>query len=124
MPSTLPEDIQAELKRDFARGISGFRGGASMPIGGLVLCKDTRISRFVVHCYSSKYFRENITRSEAQERIETAKEEVAHLFRLFPELEAEVHSLPLVFHFCHDYGKGAVSVATEEDGQFVYHSQA
>ena len=124
MSSTLPENIEAELRHEFARGAADFRGGASIPIGSLVLSKDTRIGRFVVYCYSSKHFRQNITQAEAEERIAIAKEEVVQLFALFPELEAEVRSLQPVFHFCYDYGKGAVSVATEEDGQFVYYPHA
>jgi hypothetical protein len=124
MSSTLPEDIEADLKREFARGVASFRGGASMPLGGLVLSKDTQVGRLIVYCYSSKHFRQNITQAEAEERIATAKEEIVHLFALFPELEAEVRGLPPVYHFCYDYGQGAVSVATEEDGRFVYHPQA
>ena len=31
MSSTLPEDTEADLKREFARGVASFRGGASMP---------------------------------------------------------------------------------------------
>jgi hypothetical protein len=57
----MPEDIEAELVRAFADGFAGFRGGATMPIGGLVLSKDTPVGRFVVYCYSDKYFQQNIT---------------------------------------------------------------
>lgn len=123
MPSALPEDIQTELKRDFVRGIDSFRGGGSMPIGGLVLYKNLRDRRFEVQCYSSKYFAQNITRVEAEERIATAKEELAQLFRLFPELEAEVSGLDLGFYFCHDPGKSVACFATELNGLFTYYPQ-
>jgi hypothetical protein len=120
MSSTLPEDTQSELKRDFARGVDGFRAGAAMAIGGLVLSKDTREAKFVVQCFSSSYFSQNITRAEAEERIATAKEEVAELFLLFPELQTETRGLRPAFYFCYDDSKAAVCTARDEDGQFTY----
>jgi hypothetical protein len=84
MSSTLPRDTQSELKRDFARGFDGFRGGTARPIGGLVLSKDMRAANCVVQCFSSSYFPQNITRAEAEERIATAKVELAEQFSLLP----------------------------------------
>jgi hypothetical protein len=120
MRSTLPEHTQNELRREFSAGFESFREGAAMGIGGLVLCKDPRKQKVIVYCYSSKYFPQNITRVEAQERIATAKEELAHLLSLFPALREEIGSLEIAFYFCHDDGKTAVCVAKEQDGQFVY----
>jgi hypothetical protein len=120
MPSTLPKDIEADLRRDYASGIGALRGGGTMPIGTLGLHKDTRTRRFVVYCYSAKYYLANVTRDEAEERIATAKEEIEILLGLFPELRAEMQDLDLVFHFCYDTGKGAVLIATEERGHFEY----
>jgi hypothetical protein len=120
MSSTLPENTQSELKRDFARGVDGFRDGAAMPIGGLVLSKDTREAKFVIQCFSCSYFPQNITRAEAEERIATAKDEVAELFSLFPDLQTETRGLRLAFYFCHDDGKAAVCVARDEHGEFTY----
>ena len=95
-----------------------------MPIGGLGLYRDTRDHRFIVFCYSSSYYAENITRKEAEERIATAKEELNTLLRLFPELHDEMQGLDTAFHFCYDTGKGGVLVAKEEHGQFQYLKQA
>ena len=120
MPSTLPEDIQSELKRDFARGFESFRQGAAMATGPLVLSKNTREGKFVIQCFSSCYFSENITRTEAEERIATAKEELAYLLSLFPELQREILGLRPAFYFCYDTGKAGVVWATEEDGRFTY----
>src|SRR5438128_2498693 len=114
MSATLPEDIEADLRRDFARGIEHLRDGRSMRIGGLVLYKDAIARSFIVYCYSSKYYSDNITRAEAQERIATAKEELAILLRLFPELHLQTQGYELAFWFCHDDGKDAVCVAKEE----------
>ncbi|PYJ21987.1 MAG: hypothetical protein DME92_04915 [Verrucomicrobia bacterium] len=61
------------------------------------------------------------TRTEAEERIATAKEELAHLLSLFPELQREILGLRLAFYFCYDTGKAGVVCATEEDGRFTYH---
>jgi len=91
-----------------------------MPIGGLVLSKDRRETKFVVQCFSSSYFPQNITRVEAEERIAAAKEEVAVLFSLFPDLQTETRGLRPAFYFCHDGGKAGVCVARDEDGQFTY----
>ena len=91
-----------------------------MPIGGLVLYRDTREHQFVVHCYSSCYYAENITRKEAEERIATAKEELKTLSQLFPELRDQMQGLDLAFHFCYDTGKGGVLAAKEEHGHFQY----
>ena len=123
MPTALPDDIVNELKDDFSRGFEDFRGGAGMAIGGLVLSKNTREGKFVIQCFSSCYFSQNITRAEAEERIGTAKKELAHLFSLFPELERETLGLSPAFYFCWDTGKAAVVCATEEDGRFTYHDE-
>ena len=120
MSSTLPRDTQSELKRDFARGFDGFRGGAARPIGGLVLSKDMRAANCVVQCFSSSYFPQNITRAEAEERIATAKVELAELFSLLPELQTETSGLRPAFYFCYDDGKTAGCVARDKDGQFTY----
>jgi len=118
--SNLPEDIETELKKDFARGIESFRQGGSMRIGGLVLLKDVTTRKFTVNCYSSKYFLENTTQAEAKERITTAKEEIAGLLTLFPELHSEIRGYSSAYYFCYDTGKAGVVMATEEDGQFEY----
>jgi hypothetical protein len=123
MPPALPEDTQAELKRDFARSFERFRGGGAIPIGGLVLSKGPLKPKFIVQCFSSKSSLENIARSEAQERIATAKEELAHLLSLFPLLREEIRALDVAFYFCYDDGKNAVCAAKEEDNQFVYHNR-
>jgi hypothetical protein len=121
--SDAPEDVKAKLKHNFARNIEGFRQGDPMPIGGLVLQKDTNTRKLTVLCYSSRQFIENITQAEAQERIATAKEEVADLLSLFPELRSEIKDYSLVYHFCYDSGKAGVVMATEENNHFEYVSK-
>jgi hypothetical protein len=120
MSSLLSPDTEAELKREFGRGIDDLRGGRAMPIGGLVLYRDTRERLFIVHCYSSCDYAENITRKEAEECIATAKEELNTLVRLFPELCEHMNGLDLAFHFCYGTSKGGVLAAKEEHGHFEY----
>ena len=120
MSSPLSPDTEAELRQEFSRGIDSLRAGKTMPIGGLVLYRDIRERRFIFHCYSSCYYAENITRKEAEERISTAKEELATLVRLFPELHEQMLGLELAFHFCYDTGTGGVLAAKEEHGRFQY----
>ena len=120
MPSGLPSDIETDLRQDYARGIDTLRRGGTMAIGTLGLCKNTREGRFFVYCYSSKYYIQNVTREEALERIATAKEEVAILLRLFPDLGAEMQGLELAFYFCFDTGKAATLIATEKQRCFEY----
>lgn len=91
-----------------------------MPIGGLGLYRDYREHRFIIYCYSSCYYAENITQHEAEERIATAKEELRTLVRLFPELHEQMHGLDVAFYFCYDTGKGGVLAAKEEHGRFEY----
>lgn len=90
-----------------------------MAIGGLGLYRDTCEHRFIIYCYSSCYYAENITQKEAEERIATAKEELATLVRLFPELRDQMHGLDLAFYFCYKTGKAGVLAAKEEHGQFL-----
>jgi hypothetical protein len=120
MPPELPADTEAELRREFLLGIDALRDGRTMTIGGLCLYRDTREHRFIVHCYSSCYYAENVTQSEAEERIATAKTELNTLLRMFPELRDQLHGLDLAFHFCYDADKSAFLVAKEEHGQFQY----
>jgi hypothetical protein len=98
--------------------------GSSLLVG---TSHQLRVRRFIVHVpesdlrsFSSSYFPQNITRAEAEERIATAKVELAELFSLFPELQTETSGLRPAFYFCYDDGKTAGCVARNEDGQFTY----
>ena len=120
MAPELPAETEAELRREFLLGIDALRDGRAMPIGGLVLFRATREHRFIIHCYSSCYYGENVTQKEAEERIATAKEELSTLTRVFPELSDQMRGLDLAFYFCHDEDKASMLVAKEEHGQFLY----
>lgn len=120
MSNSLPPETEAQLRRQFARGINAFRDGGSLAIGGLLLHCDKTEQRFTINCFSSCYYFENITRAEAEERIATAKEELSILQMLFPELRGYIENLDLVFNFCYDTGKAGILVAKEEDGRFHF----
>ncbi len=91
-----------------------------MAIGGLDLYANSQEKRFVVYCYSSCFYIQNITRKEAEERIATAKEELNILMQLFTELHDQAQGMNLTFEFLYDDGRDAVLVAKEDHGRFEY----
>ena len=110
-------DVSGASNQRLKAAVELFLEGQTLARDGVVFSRDGRALN--VYSYSA-WEPENTTPEHAQERIAHARAVLATLMSLSPEFRAVAESLRIEHSFCHDYGKGAVVLATEVDGRFEW----
>jgi hypothetical protein len=110
---------------DIAAGVTWLLEGKTFPFEGVVFSIDhSRHSPLLdVDSYSEFLRLENVHEAEAHEKIARSKQVGERLSLRFPAFSDIWRTYRKVYNFCYDYGTGAVVVASEDDGRFIWHKR-
>lgn len=111
-------DITDTTEQRFELGIDLFLEGHSLVYNGVVFWKDGK-KTLHVNSYSD-WEMENSTPQMAKEKIERAKAVMEALSEKSQKFSEISKNLPHEHYFCYDYGKGAVALAKEVNGEFTW----
>jgi len=103
-------------------GVEELVAGGSLAYHNVVFCwdKPKNPAELVVLSYSDCIHQENIKRDEAGEKIARSKLVAEDLAEKSPAFKSVWQKATKHFQFCFDYGAGAILLAEESDGQFVW----
>lgn len=112
-------DISEDSSQRFAIGIEQFLEGHPVAYKGCSFWRDRRNGTIHIGSYSD-WDIDRSTPEMAKAKIAESKVVASELATKSPEFRALHESLPHQYHFCYDYGNGAVTIAKEVDSNFEW----
>lgn len=100
-------------------GIQQFLSGDSLAFDGVTFWKD-RNQFLVVSSFSEFVHPESSSPEEASAKIARSKDVLAKLSAMYPVFSQVAASMPHQYDFCHDYGNGAIRLASLEADKLVW----
>jgi hypothetical protein len=103
-------------------GVEELVHGGSLTYHNVVFCwdKPNRPTDLVVLSYSDCAHQENIQVGEAEEKMTRSKLVAEDLAKKSSVFKSTWQKTTKHFHFCYDYGSGAILLAKESNGRIVW----